>query len=285
MTPRPFSLILCFLISVSIACDQGTAPPPTQEPFFFRVVVKDQAGNPMPNVRVSVVPPFDLGSLLKSSTQQSPLGLSASSTVNFEIATVARASLFLNDLDGSTIQKLAENRIFNVGLYAYRFTLQRTDGARVMVCRLVASDTATGNIVFRDSIFVTLWQPDYQVAIMGYTSGTGTFESRDTLAFPYILSLPPIVVTRTDPSPLGTFSFPDSCMITLTDTAKATRMTFGRRLVHGPNEIIITWNPTGSPNPIPRGGASSDLPPSAPSSGIQNAFEWRLFQNYPNPFN
>jgi hypothetical protein len=285
MTSRLFGLILCFLVVLSIACDQGTAPPPTREPFFFRVVVKDQAGNPMPNVRVSVYPPFDPSLLLKSSTSQSSLSMNASTTLNFAMARAARVNLSLSDLDGTPIQKLIENRLLNAGQYAYTLSLQRTEGARVMVCRFVVSDTATGYIAFRDSIYVTLWQPDAQIAILGYTSGSGTFESRDTLAFPYVLSLPPIVVTRYDPTPLETFSFPDSCLITLTDTAQATRMTFGQRLVHGPNEITVTWNPTGSPSPMLRGGTSSDLPPSALSSGRQDAFDWRLFQNYPNPFN
>ncbi len=285
MITRFIIVTVCVLVGLFIACDQGTSPPTVEEAFFFRVVVKDPAGNPVPGVRVSVYPPYDVGWLPKSSIIPSPLGVNASSTLNFALAATARVSLILYDLDGATIQQLIGNQLLNPGVYAYTIALQRREGARVMRCRLVARDTATGNVAFRDSIYVTLWQPDAQVAVLGYTSGSGTVESRDTLAFPYILSLPPIVVTRFDPTPVGTFFFPDSCVITLTDTATAAQVTLGRRLVRGPNEIPVTWHPVGSPAPLRQGGKSPFPQPSALRSVLGNTFEWRLYQNYPNPFN
>jgi hypothetical protein len=278
---RRQTLILCFLLSLLAACDQGTAPPPPEEPFSFRVTVKDQAGAPRPNVRVSVYPPFDVGWI--PAPAKSPAGILASSTINFAVATPARVTLSLLDLDGTLIQKLQDNTLRVAGLYAFRLALQRRDGARVMMCRFVATDTATGTIAFRDSVYVTLWQPDPEIAVLGYTSGSGTLESRDTLAFPYVLSLPPIAVTRDDPTPLGWFSFPDSCIITLTDTATAAQMTFGRRLVHRTNEITVTWNPAGKVSL--KTGKRLQALPGAASSGARDPFQWRLYQNYPNPFN
>ncbi len=283
MNTRSLAIPLILLGVLFSRCDLGTSPPPVQEAFLFRVTVKDQAGNPVPNLRVSVTPPFDLAPLQKPSPGPSASGITASSTVNFEVAAPARVNLFLNEMDGTTIQKLMENRFVNPGVYAVRLSLQGHDGARVMVCRLAAVDTATGNSVFRDSIFVTLWQPDFQVAYLGFTSAAGMFESRDTLSFPYVLTLPPIVITRNDPTPLGSLSFPDSCMITLMDTAQGTHMTFGRRLVRGLNDIAVTWDPVGSTGP-----ANAALPPAEPttlSPVTRDAFVWRLYQNYPNPFN
>ncbi len=283
MNARSLAIPLCLLAGLSPGCDLGTSPPPVREAFLFRVTVKDQAGNPMPNLRVSVTPPFDLSLLQKPSPGRSAPGINAASTVNFEAAVPARVNLFLNDLDGTTIQKLMENRLINPGVYAVGISLQRHDGARVMVCRLVAVDTATGNAIFRDSIYVALWQSDIQVAFLGYTSAVGVFESRDTLSFPYVLTLPPIVITRSDPTPLGSFSFPDSCMITLMDTARGAHMTFGRRLVRGPNEFAVTWNPAGSPGPA---NVARPAPlPAGLSFVSRDAFAWRLSQNYPNPFN
>ena len=88
-----------------------------------------------------------------------------------------------------------------------------------------------------------------------------------------------------DLTPLGAISFPDSCTITLTDTARATQMTFGRRLIRGPNEITVTWNPAGSPGPVPHEAPHTDRLAAVHFPTTPHAFEWRLFQNYPNPFN
>lgn len=277
---------LCWLCAVLfMGCDAGTEPPPAQVPFVFRLTVKNQGGHPVPRLRVSVYPSVDVGSLPRFPAGQSVRGVTASSTVNFGVATPARVSLSLNDLDGSPIQTALENRLLNAGVYAYTLSLHRSDGARVMVCRFVAADSGTGAVVFRDSMYVTLWQPDYQIATAGYTSEGGIFESRDSLSFPYILSLPPIIVTRNDPTPLGAFTFPDSCTITVVDTASAARMTFVRHLVRGSNDISVTWNPTASPGPVSWKGLSSGVPPSLLEPVNRNVFEWRLYQNYPNPFN
>ena len=275
---RSWTFFLFFLLA---SCDQGTAPPPPEEPFAFRITVKDAAGSPKPNIRVSVYPPFDVGWL--PAPLKSPAGILASSTINFAVATPARITLSLLDLDGTLIQKLQDNTLRAAGLYAFTLSLQRRDGARVMICRYVATDTATGTIAFRDSMYVTLWQPDAEIAVLSYTSGNGKLESSDTLAFPYVLSLPPIVVTRTDPTPLGSFSFPDSCIITLKDTATADQMTFGRRLVHGTNEITVIWNPAGKA--LLKTGNGLQTLPTAASAGARDPFQWKLYQNYPNPFN
>ncbi len=90
--------------------------------------------------------------------------MNALSTVDFGVAAPARLNFLLRDLEGATIQKLMEDRLLNPGLYAVTLSLQRHDGARVMVCTLVASDTGSGKLLFRDSIYVTLCQPDAKVA-------------------------------------------------------------------------------------------------------------------------
>jgi hypothetical protein len=282
---RPWLLTLCFLLSLSLACDHGMTPSTGQDPFSFRVSVTKEAGTPKPNVRVSLCPPTGLGSLPKLIYGESPREINSSSTINFAVASAARITLLLSDLDGSPIQRLVDNELLQAGLYACTISLQRSEGAKVMKCRLVATDTASGISLFRDSIYVTLWQPDPDLAILGYTSLSGTFESRDTLLFPYILSLPPIIVTRDDPTPLGTFTFPDSCLITLTDTSSATHMTFIRHLIRGANEFKVTWNPTGMPSPGVQNGRSSLPWPVHAIPGELAALNWQLYQNYPNPFN
>jgi hypothetical protein len=242
-------------------------------------------GNPMPNIRVSVYPSIGLGYLGKTMQNQSPSKTTASSVITFSVASVARVTLSLHDLDGALIQKFIDADLLNAGMYNHVFSLQSGHGARVMRCRLSALDSSNGAVLYRDSNVVTLWQPDPSIAVMGYTSNTGTFESRDSLAFPYILTLPPILITQNDPMPVGSFLIPDSCRITLADTVNGRQMTFDTKLIRGMNEFTVTWNPVSGTIQSPE----RDQPPalSSLSSRLDDrtVFEWRLYQNYPNPFN
>jgi hypothetical protein len=182
------------------------------------------------------------------------------------------------------VQRTVQDRVSAPGLYSVNLSLRNSYGVRVYRCRFTAADTATGAVLFRDSIQVVLWQPDPAVAVVGFSSAGGIVESSDSLLFPSIFDLPPFIRTdATGPTPLGTFTIPDSCTITLTDTLYGRSAVYGRRITPGSNTFILTWNPSGVV-PLMAGPGSDERPIPARFSTFPSV-EWRLSQNYPNPFN
>jgi hypothetical protein len=262
--------------------EQGTDPP-ANEPFLFRVAVVDAAGNPVPNLRVSAYPPVPSGGLGKRSPSTPPAGILSATNVHFAVALVSRVNLTLLELDGTAAQHIVADRLLP-GIYSVNISLRNSYGVRVYRCRFTAADTASGAILFRDSIQVVLWQPDAAVAVVGFTSAGGVVESSDSLLFPSIFNLPPFI--RTDasgPTPLGTFTIPDSCTITLSDTVSGRSAVYVRRITPGRNAFTLTWNPSGV-MPLMAEPGSVERPVPALFS-TSPPVEWRLDQNYPNPFN
>ncbi len=115
----------------------------------------------------------------------------------------------------------------------------------VYKCRLMAKDTLTRTIVFQDSIYAVLWQPDAEVSILGFTAANGIFETKDPLCFPNLFKLPPLIATsEVDPTPLGTFAILDTARFVLTEVATQRQQSFERAVKKGPNEFEIVWNPS-----------------------------------------
>jgi hypothetical protein len=167
----------------------------------------------------------------------------------------------------------------------HTLSLRVNVGTRVYVCRLTVTDTSTAAVAFRDSIYVTLWQPDPALAFLGYTGTTGAFEMKDSLAFPHLLSLPQMLRTDVSPTVIGTFSFPDSVNIVLTDTSSSQSLTVAQKIVHGANAVAITWNPGLQKISVLPSATLSAGAVSMDSSVVHVPTQWKLYQNYPNPFN
>jgi hypothetical protein len=271
------------LLNVMSCGPDPAGPVNGDRSFGLTVNAKDAGGHGVPGLRVSVFyrPGPGLAKLARSATDAKAL---ASSTITFDALFPAHATLSLHELDGRLVQTLMDQQILNTGSYSYYLSIGGLTGTRVYICRLVVSDTATSTEVGRDSVSITLWQSDAAQSVMGYTGTDGSFTTRDTLAFPHLLSLPPQIQTNDSPTSIGTFTFPDSMEIVLTDTSTMKSVGVVRQIVAGPNAVTLSWGPPSmSVAPVPSTPSRMVVP--TVSKGVRSPIAWKLYQNYPNPFN
>ncbi|MFA6455643.1 MAG: hypothetical protein WCW40_02385 [Bacteroidota bacterium] len=260
----------------------------TSSAFRLQVTVKDSSGKSLHGVRVSAYNYLFPPDLMKQFGSNSARKISSSAMITYALADTYRVSLSVNELDGRTISLPVQSRMSLPGMYAVTLSVNNSfAGTRVYKAVLSAVDTAARTERFRDSIYITLWQPDAEFSVVGYTSEKGVCESNDSLLFPHLLQLPAMTRTNaTGPDSVGTFTFPDIYVITLTDTLTKQSQSFVRTVGKGTNDIQLTWNSSGigiSSVQWYSGNryfiaADSTLPSRVPTVT-------KLFQNYPNPFN
>jgi hypothetical protein len=279
--------IVCVIL-LSSCRDDTTSPPPTTD-FSAKITIKNQVGAPVAGLRISAwnhLPPgIPLGSQMTPGGLASPLSVSS---IEFSVATPARINLSVFEFDGSPVSTLVDQPLIS-GLYRVNWSNPTEKPPRVYRYRLIARDTAvTAAILFRDSLYAVLWHWDPEIAVLGWSSSAGTFETSDKLLFPNVLDLPKLVHTSLyGPDSLGTFTIPDSVTFALTDTVTHRQMTFDRVIRKGvANEIELIWNPILSKQWVPPHPSTTEqqsIIRSDPTAAV--LFNWKLYQNYPNPYN
>ena len=224
----------------------------------------------------------------QSLRKTSPQNVNSISTIEFSASQSAFVSLAVFDLDGTLVSTIMDHRRVSGGNYAAQFLVPRLYGTRVYKCVLVATDTAAGAMLYRDSVYAALCSVDPSNGLIGTTSGAGTFETRDSLLFPNLLCLPPLTLTSdAGPDSLGIFQLVDTVNVVLTDTAAHQSQTYLCLIRAGSNDIHLVWNPAVSKLLRAQLRISDGLIErrrvySVPGGGVP--IYWKLYQNYPNPF-
>ena len=255
--------------------------------FLVKITVKDSRGQPVQGLAVSLY--NDLGQLVlkKERSSASPSEYDANTTISFSTASSSLVTLSMYDLDGRLVDSALADKPLLAGRYNVVESLNATGiGTRVYKSVLTAVNDTSGQILFKDSIYITLWNNNPSQSIAGYTSASGTYETTDSLSFPNVLTLPPMVATNeTGPAPIGVFSFPDSVVITLTDTTSSKSVSYVRQVPKGQNEFSLSWSPSANDFAIshyspPMQGRLVVVPRNSSAAPIR----WALSQNFPNPF-
>ncbi len=251
--------------------------------FLFKVSVKNSTGDAIQGLRVSAYSdPTNTGFPKKQMITK----INASSMINFALPTSCVVTLSLIELDGRTLQQPIKNSLLNAGSYAVTINIaNKSAGSRVYKAVLSAKNDTSNIELFRDSIYVALWQFDPSLSVLGYTSDKGIFETADSLSFPNVLTLPPIVhTTERDPTPVGMFTFPSDVVITLYDSTTQKSQSVVKKVNKGKNEFELIWNPTGI---IIEPFVKNTFNTATPDTGVISTIptEFHLYQNYPNPFN
>ena len=278
--------VLAVLVVFGISCGNSTTGS-SDDDFSFSVTVVDGRDTPMPGLLVSVcnVLPDEFFDPDRSRF-----------TTRFDVtvAEPAHVTLEAYDLDGELFSVVWDESVV-AGAYSRSFSGAASEcpfGTRVFEMQLVASDTGSREIVFRDSVYAVYWNIfNPSQCVVGVTSDEGTFETTDRVLFPHLFDLPPLTMTNlVNPEPQGMFDIPDEVTIAVCDTTGGQDLwtTTTHVVEDGENEFTVTWDPDRAvavrPWP-PEAAAVPAVPLADVDVGDSGRYEWSLSQNYPNPFN
>ncbi len=284
---KPGQIIVTAALLALPGCKSNNDLLPAEEtggPFSVSITVTDTLSRPVRGLQISVLTGLaGVQRPLRSALPPSQI-FTASTTLGFECAQTARVSLTVLDLDNRPVSTIVDQALLGAGSYSFTWSTPRDLPTRVFKCRFMARDTANNSLLFADSNYAVLWQRDPMLAAIGTTSAAGTFTTPDSLLFPNVLALPPLVLTGSlDPTPLGEFSVRDTVTFVLTDTVSRRSQFFHAVTGNGPNILALLWNPSSPLSPANHGGI---VPPESSSpGGPGGGLTWKLRQNYPNPFN
>jgi|WetSurMetagenome_2_1015567.scaffolds.fasta_scaffold13463_6 hypothetical protein len=184
------------------------------------ISVVDTYGNPVPGIRVSCWNKLRwISGLLPSAPDTLALTI-PTSAIFLDMPTKGMVWMALYDMDGRIVLALcSDNTLWGPGQLRATFVTGDYRTPRVLKCRCIVRD-ASSNILYRDSVYSLCWQPYAERSILGWTSADGSLSSDDSLKFPNVLALPPLVyAAETGWDTLGTFSLSDTLIFALTDTS------------------------------------------------------------------
>lgn len=275
------------LTLLCLSCDEVVITPQESSEFTVKIMVNDQDGDPVGGLRISVwnhlsIAPYPQGRN-GSRRLNSPL---STTSIGFSAPARSKVTLTVSDFNGLFVSTLVDSSVLDAGLYRADWSVDSPGPTRIYKYKLRALDAGNDTLMFQDSLWAVLWQPDADRSILGWTSPNGEFETADQLFFPGVLDLPRLIQTNEYSSDsIGSFTIRDTVSIVLTDTLTRAQLSFQRVIKRGKmNEIRLTWNPA-------RAGRSLIKSPELGSGTIAirrimaAPFTWKLYQSYPNPFN
>ena len=240
-----YSLIILTLL-LSTGCSDN---PATVDNGVFNAEIKvvNSDGQPLPDINVSIWDKISFSnSLYKIS---SDAGITAVSSIPYTLIEQCYIELIAYDLNDNVKAVIASGQR-NAGRYQNAFQIHENAGTQVYKVKLTASsDSLKSDILFQDSIYAVLWQPDPAYSSIGRTNSSGIVQTSDKLLFPHLIDLPVIPRTsESDPGALGYIIFSDSVTIALTDDNLSQTKYFVREIKNGENKISLNWN-DGTANP------------------------------------
>lgn len=280
-----FVFLICAFSLISCKSDSTGPSKETPKPFSLKILVQSPEGAPRAGLRISLINQLIYTLSSKSSgfdntlRARSPL---ATSTLRFEVPVVCKVDLTAFEMDGSVAANYLTGYTAAVGAHVANCSINGAIGSHVYKFRLTARDPSSGAILFMDSIYAALVQYDATLSRLGSTGLDGTFETSDSLRFPNLLSLPPLIATDATGTTNGTFIFPDTVTIMLTDTVSSTTEMFAIPVTKGAQVDTLVWT-HGLPKALEDTG-TAESPGTKVSRITESAFTWKLEQNYPNPF-
>jgi hypothetical protein len=280
-----YYVFLLFLAVSLVSCKKSTTGPnDTSADFRVHIQVTNNNHQPVSGLRVSMWNALFNTGLAKTTTSASINLITSATSISFALAKTSNISLVVTELNNKPYATLLTG-MRNAGVYAVNASFPTSWGTHVYKCQLSVTDTTSDTLRYSDSIYLVLYQPDPEIAVMGYTSSSGIYETTDSLCFPNLFSLPPMIRTVNSPDSIATFSIPDSVQICLTDTSSGLSQMYGTVINGGDNTISLVWNPASlSTIQIKTNSMIIASPLTTPISPTPT-FTTKLHQNYPNPFN
>lgn len=287
---RPAGLLaaLALLVAFGLSCGESSPTGSDSDDFSFRVTVVDARGRSVEGLLIGVWNDFYVNRM-EGDTDSRFL-----TRMNFEVAEEADVTLEAYELDGQFIETLRDEQC-PAGAYTQSFSGSVSEcpfGTRITEMLMVARDTDSRAILFRDSIYAVYWNAyNKEQCVIGATSASGVFETDDRLLFPNLFDLG--WIPRTGPSspvPVGNLKLSDNVYIAIGDTTGGQDlwMTVHRTVGDGRNSFMITWDPARATSEFPLPAETGEEEALLPARGDRDdvrLYEWKLTQNYPNPYN
>lgn len=281
---RKYYLTIIFVLFLFISCNDN----PTEvnnESFNVEIQVVNSNNNPLSNINVSIWSKINYSTTLeKTNTEDNSM---AATSIYYSLPEQCFVELISYDLNDNLKEKIVTGH-YDAGYYEVTFNMNYIIGTGVYKCKLItSSDSLHNNILFKDSIYIVLLQPDPVVSALGKTDNNGKLKTSNKLLFPHLFNLPAIPHTsEASPEILSYFTFSDSVTIALSDELFSKTIYYDRPIKNGENKFTLEWNDTlmklGKQKIINKNKSRNILVIKKLSDVPK---DWKLYQNYPNPFN
>ena len=281
----PVLTMACVLV-LSCADDDSVGPTPDNR-FALRLAVIDTDSNAVSGMRVSAINHLSFPVPAVATFPERIKAFSVFSTsIEFTNPVACSLKVIAYDLAHTAIDTLLnEYRDAGVGLIAWG----GQSGIPSGVYKIVMEASYQGDSspeMFKDSILASLHYLDPSLAVLGYTSEEGLYETPDSLRFPSLWPLPTLRRTDEMGNDMGTFTYRDTVSFILTDTATGAYQTYDRVIRSGKNSLQLIWDPTKTRLGDvwkTAGAETSTVLHELAEPPLPDSFA--LYQNYPNPFN
>ncbi len=233
--------LACSALLLFISCNDNSADPIIDDPFLVSIKVVDSSGNPVPDLNISIW--NKLPFMNQADKHRIINQITASSSINFRVSEESFISISLYDLNNKFINYIAAGN-YQQGVYEISLILNEIIGTAVYKCVMNASTDSTGNdILFRDSIYITLWQPDPKYSLVGSTNQQGELSIDNKMLFPHLYDPPQIPRTsEASPEILGYINISDSVTIALSDSTYMSSIEYHHLIIDGENKFTLVWD-------------------------------------------
>lgn len=279
----------CATLLSALSCSETIVdpPPPPAPSFSVHIAVADTAGAPVPGIRISCWNKLARLSGELPAADSAPPPTLASSSVRLLMPAKGKVWMALYEMDANLLLALySDNTLWGPGVLRSDFVTGSRTPPFVLKCLCIVEDSLS-HVVYRDSVYTLCWQPYPERSILGYASPAGTFTTGDSLMFPHVLGLPPLVHTGAGAADtLGLFSLSDTLVFALTDTATMRQQFFERVVERGKHDTLsFVWNPALVARESPSAPKETGLAVRQEYLRVRTAgLGWKLEQNFPNPY-
>ena len=233
-TNLSMSLILILILSV-ISCTQSDDEN-NDNPFSFRITIKDNLGNPVEGFEVF----FRNKISIEFENEIRPVTF-----IEYALSQECNLKLEVFDLNNNLVNSLI-NEVQTAGTYHYNYNAINNDsgepiigGCTILKCNIIATDIETQEVLYDETKFMCRYCFG---AIIGLTDSNGLFYTDTKLYFPHLYDIPEMECIDEDGNILGMFTLQDTIEIKIYDPMTETYQLFDRVVEEGENNFDLIWD-------------------------------------------
>ncbi len=280
-------IILLMVLLFLVSCGGGGTDPFVDSPFSLEITV---LGSGSSDIAVAIWNDIELN-YERAFKHGKNERINAVSTLPFTISEQYHVNVIAYNMNGEISERLIEFQPLMPGKYQVSIRNWQS-GLGTVVRKWVIkaySDTTTKEIVFRDSIYSVLHQPDPDIACIGNIDKNGRLTTTNKNLFPSLFNIPALNLTDASSSDVvGLINFSDTYYIALKNLETGECRIFEKQIRVGENSFNLIWNEGSKFNitssPIKRQIGETDIITKIDTS-VAIPLVNKLEQNFPNPYN